>query len=264
MYPKVDSNKQYPKAYPEPDKQAYSDSYDKNETAKYDDNNKYNNEYPKVDSNKQYPKAYPEPDKKAYADSYDVKSPKKIKIIDCNNLNVNADELKDLEQVSPSIQKAIASDDAEESQYGTYNEYSENSPNTGVYYIQPDTKVIFKCNNENHNLINQTTSVVSDTDTSTTTDTQTTTNPRTITDVLGAVAQSNIGANNLAESLGTTSQSNSAESLGTTSQSNSAESLGTTSQSENTITTPSVPPNGLFTDESSLKPFVLPIPNYLQ
>ena len=212
--------------------ESYTNQYPKAlETAKYDDYKEYLKEeskpYPQEQEQpyaqekpkpyaadkpepyaqeKPYPKAYPESDTKAYAESYDVKTPKKIKIIDCNNLNVNADELEDLEQVSPSIQRAIASNGDKELEGGSYKEYSENSPNTGVYYIHPDTKVIFKCNNENHNLINQT-APVADTDTTTGTE-NAGIDASTSLDVLRAVAENNAGLINPAESIVTPQSGN--------------------------------------------------------
>jgi hypothetical protein len=84
--------------------------------------------------------AYPELYKKAYAESNDVKSPKKIKIIDCNNRNINAPEIKEFSTIEPTLNQAFNSD------IDKFNNQSQ------VIYLEPDTKIIFNCNNQNHNL----------------------------------------------------------------------------------------------------------------
>ena len=84
--------------------------------------------------------AYPELSKKAYAESNDVKSPKKIKIIDCNNRNINAPEIKEFSAIEPTLNQAFNSD------IDKFNNQSQ------VIYLEPDTKIIFNCNNQNHNL----------------------------------------------------------------------------------------------------------------
>ncbi|MFB5601189.1 MAG: hypothetical protein ACE5SW_13295, partial [Nitrososphaeraceae archaeon] len=82
----------------------------------------------------------------------DKKAVKNIKIIECKNVNVNADELSDLTTVeslkanNPILNKL---ENKLENQITGYNQY-----NNGIYefYVEPDTKIIFICTNENYNL----------------------------------------------------------------------------------------------------------------
>jgi hypothetical protein len=86
--------------------------------------------------------AYAKPDKKASPESHDVKSPKKIKIIDCNNRNINAEEIEEFSTIEPVLNKAFNS-----------NSDKINNPEPSqVIYLEPDTMIIFNCNNQNHNL----------------------------------------------------------------------------------------------------------------
>ena len=80
--------------------------------------------------------AYPEPYKKAYAESNDVNSPKKIKIIDCNNRNINAPEIEEFSSIEPTLNQAFNSN------IDKLNNQSQ------VIYLEPDTKIIFNCNNQ--------------------------------------------------------------------------------------------------------------------
>ena len=84
--------------------------------------------------------AYPELYKKAYAESYDVNSPKKIKIIDCNNRNINAPEIEEFSTIEPTLTQAFNSN------------VDKLDNQSQVIYLEPDTKIIFNCNNQNHNL----------------------------------------------------------------------------------------------------------------
>ena len=83
---------------------------------------------------------YHEPYKKAYAESANVNSPKKIKIIDCNNRNINAAEIEEFSAIEPTLNQAFNSNNDK------LNNQSQ------VIYLEPDTKIIFNCNNQNHNL----------------------------------------------------------------------------------------------------------------
>lgn len=103
--------------------------------------------------------AYPELYKKAYAESNDVKSPKKIKIIDCNNRNINAGEIGDFSTIEPVLNQA----------FNPNIDKFSNPEQIQVYYIAPDTKVIFNCNNQNYNLQPVENADVADTDTPTAT-----------------------------------------------------------------------------------------------
>ena len=75
--------------------------------------------------------------------SHDVKSPKKIKIIDCNNRNINAEEVEDFSTIEFTLNKALSSSN---------NAKFNNPGQSQVFFIPPDTKVIFNCNNQNSNI----------------------------------------------------------------------------------------------------------------
>jgi hypothetical protein len=84
----------------------------------------------------------------------DKKTIKNIKIIECKNVNVNAVELNDLttaETLKASNPLINQLENKLENQLTTHDQY-----NDGIYefYIQPDTKIIFICTNENYNLDN--------------------------------------------------------------------------------------------------------------
>jgi hypothetical protein len=127
--------------------------------------------------------AFAEPTSTAPVDSYDVKSPKKIKIIDCNNRNINADGIGDLSTIDPILNQA-------------FNSNIDNAEQSQVYYIGPDTKVIFNCNNQNHNLQPVGNSDVADTNTPTAT-------ANTILETATANNNKNTGVNSSTGSLGT-------------------------------------------------------------
>ena len=208
MYPYTQEN-----SYTQDDPYTQDNSYSKSpETAKYDDYNKY----PKEESNKPDPTTYPESDQKTYVESNDVKSPtkitpKKIKIIDCNNRNINAQGLEDFSTIEPILDKAFNSNSADKE-----DKFNNNPENSQVYYIAPDTKIIFKCNNQNHNLHPET-------DNSDVDDTNTITS--SANNVLGASTASNndnTGVNSLTGNLGasqagstTSTPSNSGTSMST-------------------------------------------------
>ena len=144
----------------------------------------------------QNPTTYPEPYQKTYVESNDVKSPtkitpKKIKIIDCNNRNINAQGLEDFSTIEPILDKAFKSNSGNKE-----DKFNNNPEQSQVYYIAPDTKIIFKCNNQNHNLHPETdNSDVDDTETST----------DTANNVLGTSTASNndnTGVNSLTGNLG--------------------------------------------------------------
>jgi len=84
--------------------------------------------------------AYHEPDRKAYAESDNDKSPKKLKIIECNNRNINAEEIEDSSTIEPVLDQAFTSNNDK------FNDQSQ------IYYLEPDTMIVFNCNNQNHNL----------------------------------------------------------------------------------------------------------------
>jgi hypothetical protein len=84
--------------------------------------------------------AYHAPDRKAYAESDKDKSPKKLKLIECNNRNINADEIEDFSTIEPILNQAFTSNN------------DEINDQTQIYYLEPDTMIVFNCNNQNHNL----------------------------------------------------------------------------------------------------------------
>ncbi|HET8792894.1 MAG TPA: hypothetical protein VFM31_03795, partial [Nitrososphaeraceae archaeon] len=248
--PKQDSydKKPYPPKQDSYDKKPYppkDDSYDKKPYPPRDD----------YGMDKPYPKESDKDPKQYNKSDVNIKSKKKIVIIDCNNLNVNADELSDLEKVGPAIQRALASDKDNDTQWGTYNEYSQDDPNARIYNIEPNTKVIFKCNNDNHNLISPVATVEDEDETNTpiATDNTELTAPETAISANAAVTtKSDVTANNNVETLDTVnSDSNVDSSLGTSE----------TAPSDNVL---SMPSTGVSPDSIPQGPFILPIPSYLK
>jgi hypothetical protein len=263
-------DKDYERDYEREDKYVSYEEYDEDKSDKYDGkdkdsdykekSDKYNEEYdkPQKELYKSYPKQYNEeydkPQKelyksypKQYSEDYDVKSNKKIKIIDCNNLNVNADELEDLQSIQPSIQEAIASNGEEEQQLGSYNEFSHDNPNTRVYYIDPNTKVIFKCNNANHNLIENENADVSDSTATTDGSVQTET-------FAAATENNNASVNNSTESIETSQSGNMTNDTNSTMQASSPLEMESSD-------IPTFPPNAETASMTSKVPFIFPIPN---
>jgi hypothetical protein len=127
--------------------------------------------------------AFAAPTTTASVESYDVKSPKNIKIIDCNNRNINAEGIEDLSTIDPTLNQV-------------FNSNIDNAEHSQVYYIGPDTKVIFNCNNQNHNLQPVGNSDVADTNTPTAT-------ANTILETATANNNKNTGVNSSTGSLGT-------------------------------------------------------------
>ena len=86
-----------------------------------------------------------------YEEDYD-KPIKKVKIVNCNNRNINADGIEDINTIKPTLDKALSLKKAndEATQLHTSEEFNSNPGNTEVYYLGSDTKIIVKCNNENH------------------------------------------------------------------------------------------------------------------
>src|SRR6185503_2962078 len=67
---------------------------------------------------------YHELDRKAYVESDNDKSPKKLKIIECNNRNINAEEIEDFSTIEPTLNKAFTSNNEK------FNEQSQ------IYYLE--------------------------------------------------------------------------------------------------------------------------------
>ena len=95
-------------------------------------------------------------DKKSSSDKNtdDKKTYKNIKIIECRNFNINAYEVEDLKSIATLLNKptTFENDDYANAnqQEKSYNE--KNSKEVKEYDINSNTKVIFICNNENHDL----------------------------------------------------------------------------------------------------------------
>ena len=92
-------------------------------------------------------------DKKYSSDKNDKKTYKNIKIIECRNFNINAYEVEDLKSIETLLTKptTVENDyDGGNQQEKSHNE--KNSRETKEYDINSNTKVIFICNNENHDL----------------------------------------------------------------------------------------------------------------
>ena len=98
--------------------------------------------------------------KKYSSDKDDKKTYKNIKIIECKNFNINAYEIEDLKSIETLLTKPPTfennndeynDDDSVGNQHvKSHNE--KNSKEAKEYDINSNTKVIFICNNENHEL----------------------------------------------------------------------------------------------------------------
>lgn len=95
--------------------------------------------------------------KKYSSDKNDKKTYKNIKIIECRNFNINAYEVEDLKSIRTLLSKptTFEYDDDDEEEVGNQQLKSHDKKNTREskeYDINSNTKVIFVCNNENHDL----------------------------------------------------------------------------------------------------------------
>jgi len=96
--------------------------------------------------------------KKYSSDKNDKKTYKNIKIIECRNFNINAYDVEDLKSIGTLLNKPTAfendgvddDDDVGNQQLKSHDE--KNSKEAKVYDINSNTKVIFVCNNEHHDL----------------------------------------------------------------------------------------------------------------
>src|SRR5215208_4206463 len=100
--------------------------------------------------------------KKYSSDKDDKKTYKNIKIVECKNFNINAYEIEDLKSIETLLTKPTTfenNDDEDDDDYDdsvsnqqvkSHNEKS--SEEAKEYDINSNTKVIFICNNENHEL----------------------------------------------------------------------------------------------------------------
>src|ERR687898_2706146 len=84
----------------------------------------------------------------------DKKTYKNIKIIECRNFNINAYEVEDLKSIETLLNKptTFENDDYANGNQQEKSHNEKNSKETKEYVINSNTKVIFICNNENHDL----------------------------------------------------------------------------------------------------------------
>ena len=84
----------------------------------------------------------------------DKKTYKNIKIIECRNFNINAYEVEDLKSIETLLNKptTFENDDYANGNQQEKSHNEKNSKETKEYDINSNTKVIFICNNENHDL----------------------------------------------------------------------------------------------------------------
>ena len=90
-------------------------------------------------------------DKKYSTDNINKKAYKNIKIIECRNFNINAYEIQDLKSIETLLNKPNTIENENSgNQQGKSQENTSNE--VKVYDINSNNKVIFICNNENHDL----------------------------------------------------------------------------------------------------------------
>lgn len=84
----------------------------------------------------------------------DKKTYKNIKIIECRNFNINAYEVEDLKSIATLLNKptTFENDDYANGNQQEKSHNEKNSREVKEYDINSNTKVIFICNNENHDL----------------------------------------------------------------------------------------------------------------
>jgi len=93
--------------------------------------------------------------KKYSSDKNDKKTYKNIKIIECRNFNINAYEVEDLKSLGTLLNKPTTfenDNDHEVDNQQLQSHDQKNSREAKEYNINSHTKVIFVCNNENHDL----------------------------------------------------------------------------------------------------------------
>jgi hypothetical protein len=85
----------------------------------------------------------------------DKKTYKNIKIIECRNFNIDAYEVEDLKSIATLLNNKPTTFENDDYVNGNQEEKSHNEKNSREvkeYDINSNTKVIFICNNENHDL----------------------------------------------------------------------------------------------------------------
>ncbi|HEY6657827.1 MAG TPA: hypothetical protein VIZ62_04815, partial [Nitrososphaeraceae archaeon] len=82
------------------------------------------------------------------------KTYKNIKIIECRNFNINAYEVEDLKSIATLLNKptTIEKDDYANGKQQEKSPNEKNNKEVKEYDINSNTKVIFICNNDNHDL----------------------------------------------------------------------------------------------------------------
>ena len=93
--------------------------------------------------------------KKYSSDKNDKKTYKNIKIIECRNFNINAYEVEDLKNIGSLLNKPTTFGNEGDDQTNNQQLKSHDQKNTREskeYDINSNTKVIFVCANENHDL----------------------------------------------------------------------------------------------------------------
>ena len=95
-------------------------------------------------------------DKKSSSDKNkdDKQTYKNIKIIECRNFNINAYEVEDLKSIATLLNKptTFENDDYANGNQQEKSHNEKNSREVKEYDINSNTKVVFICNNENHDL----------------------------------------------------------------------------------------------------------------
>lgn len=95
-------------------------------------------------------------DKKSSSDKNkdDKQTYKNIKIIECRNFNINAYEVEDLKSIATLLNKptTFENDDYANGNQQEKSHNEKNSREVKEYDTNSNTKVIFICNNENHDL----------------------------------------------------------------------------------------------------------------
>ena len=93
-------------------------------------------------------------DTKYSSDKNDKKTYKNIKIIECRNFNINAYEIQDLKGIENLLNKptTFENNDVNSNKKGK-SHIENNGKEINEYEINSNTKVIFICNNTNHDLL---------------------------------------------------------------------------------------------------------------
>ena len=123
--------------------------YQQNDENKYDNYNDESVEYGSYTKNQ---KDYYDKDTTTYKKSLYDKPKPKVKIVNCNNRNINAAGIEDINTIKPILDNALALKKVKDKMMNldTYQNKISDPSDTQVYYLGPDTKIIVLCGNENH------------------------------------------------------------------------------------------------------------------